>query len=84
MPSPWVGLQFRLRNIIRLKGKTPPYLKEDIVKDVSREFGIDKVAWQDLLAAKNRLVKLRAREIDSAFVNFARDLEKIIGIVDEL
>ena len=73
-----------LRNIIRLKGKTPHYLKEDIVEDVSGEFGIDKLAWQNLLAAKNRMLKLKRQEIDSAFVNFALDLEHIIGVIDKL
>lgn len=73
-----------LRNIIRLKGKQSPYLKEDILKEVALEFQIDTNTWQKILAGKFKQIKLGGREIEQLFINFVRDLEKIINLVDKL
>lgn len=72
------------RNVIRLKGKAPHYLKEDILKDIAEEFGIDKDTWQELLALKYKRIKLRNDKIEPVFINFVRDLEKITVILDKL
>lgn len=73
-----------LRNILRLKGKKPPYLKEDVIKEISSEFKIDSENWQKILVAKNKQVKLNKQDIAKLFLNFARDLEKIISVIDKL
>ena len=73
-----------LRNVMRLKGKEAHYLKEDILKDISAEFKIDKDAWGKLAAVKNKRLKLNKNQIDELFVDFAHDLEKIVGIIDKL
>lgn len=66
-----------LRNVIRLKGKQPPYLKEDILKEVALEFQIDTNTWQKILAGKFKQIKLGGREIEQLFIHFVRDLEEI-------
>lgn len=73
-----------LRNILRLKGKKPPYLKKEVIKEISSEFKIDSESWQKILVAKNKQVKLNQQDIARLFINFARDLEKIVSIIDKL
>jgi len=71
-----------LRNVLRIKGRQPPYLKQDILKDIAGEFQIDRNTWERILAAKNKQVRLNAKEIEQLFINFVKDLEKIINFID--
>lgn len=73
-----------LRNVLRLKGKKPAYLKQEILNEVFLEFQIERRVWEKILAAKNKQIKLRAGDIEELFVNFIRELEKLVGIVDKL
>ena len=73
-----------LRNVLRLKGKTPPYLKQDILKDVSTELGINRDIFVKILAAKNNEIKLGGREIEELFIGFVRELERVVDIIDKL
>ena len=73
-----------LRNVLRLKGKKPAYLKQDILKEVTLEFQINKAVLEKILTAKNKQIKLKGSEIEELFVNFVRELEKLVGIVDKL
>jgi predicted nucleotidyltransferase len=73
-----------LRNILRIKGKAPPYLKQDIIKSIALEFQIDVGSWEKILAAKNKQIKLGFNELKQLFINFVKDLEKIINFVDRL
>ncbi len=73
-----------LRNVLRLKGKKPPYKKEDILKEVALEFEFDSKNWNKILAAKNKQIKLRQKDTEGLFVNFVRELEKIVETVDRL
>ncbi len=73
-----------LRNVLRLKGKKPPYNKEDILKELALEFHFDLEAWGKILAARNKQIKLSHRDTEELFVNFVRELEKIVETVDRL
>ena len=73
-----------LRNLIRLKGKSPSYQKADIIADVSREFNMDIINFNKILEAKQKNLKPGSQEIESLFFAFVRDLEKIIDTVDRL
>jgi len=73
-----------LRNVLRLKGKAAPYKKDDILRGLNSEFQIDISNWEKILAAKNKQIKLSAKEIEFLFINFVRELEKIVDIVDKL
>ena len=72
------------RNVLRLKGKKPPYKKDEILKELAAEFQIDTGVWAKILAAKNKQVKLGNKDIENLFVNFISELEKIVDIVDRL
>ncbi len=67
-----------LRNLIRLKGKQPAYLKQDILKEAALEFPINKDMWARILTARNKQVKLGRKEIEALLSGFAGDLEKIV------
>ena len=71
-----------LRNVLRLKGKTPSYLKLEVLKDLSLEFKIDINVWEKILSGKNRKVKLGAENLEALFICFVEDLEKIVNAVD--
>ncbi len=73
-----------LRNIIRIKGKAPAYLKQDIIKQIEDILPVDTQAWSKILAAKNKQVKLSPDEIDQLFKKFIDDLEKLVDAVDKL
>lgn len=71
-----------LRSVLRLKGKEPLYLKQNILMDISVEFPIDKTVWEKILAAKNKKIKLNIKEAEYLLISLTKDLEKIINIVD--
>lgn len=73
-----------LRNVLRLKGKRVPYLKQEIINEISQQLNIDKTIWEEILAAKLKQIKLSGKAIGELYVNFVRELEKIVGIVDKL
>jgi len=66
-----------LRNLIRLKGRTPPYLKEDILNELGREFNMDTADLKKILSAKNNNLKLSSGEIEALFFAFVKELEKL-------
>jgi hypothetical protein len=73
-----------LRNVLRIKGRKPPYLKHEVLKELAAEFKIDIHAWERILSAKNKEIKLTGREIEQLFIGFVRELESIVTIVDKL
>jgi len=73
-----------LRNVLRLKGRKPPYLKQDILKEVKSEFQIDINIWEKILAAKLKQIKLKSKDTEELFIKFVRELEIIVEIVDKL
>lgn len=80
----FISLVHILRNLIRLKGRKPPYLKEEVLTEVSREFNIDASNFYKILTARQGSLKLTYKEIDSLFCAFSADLEKIVSIVDKI
>jgi predicted nucleotidyltransferase len=73
-----------LRNLVRIKGKEPAYMKQDIVKQVKDILPIDSQIWEKILAARNKQIKLPKEEIKQLFVEFTADLEKVVAAVDRL
>lgn len=71
-----------LRNIVRLKGITPTYLKGDILKQLEQEFQIDIDAFNKILEVKNKNLRLKHKEVENLLFTFVAQLEKIINIVD--
>lgn len=72
-----------LRNVLRLKGKKPAYNKEDIVKELAAEFPIDTAVWSKILSGKSKQIKITNKDTEDLFINFIKDLEKIVEIVDK-
>lgn len=73
-----------LRNLIRVKGGSSVYSKKDTIRQIAEELKIDTANFNEILAAKNRNLRLGYRQIDSLFHAFVSDLEKITDIVDRL
>jgi predicted nucleotidyltransferase len=73
-----------LRNALRLKGIKPPYPKDEVLKKLNQEFGIDLSVWGKILAAKSRKIRLGSKETADLFVAWVQKLERIAGIVDKL
>ncbi len=72
------------RNVLRLKGVKPPYLKQDVLKSLASEFKIDMHVWKEILAAKNKQIKFTGREIEQLFISFVKGLELLVALVDKL
>lgn len=72
------------RNLLRLKGLTAAYRKEDVLKQLAGEFKIDTGNFCKILIAKQNNLKLSYKETESLLAAFVSDLEKIVNIVDSL
>jgi hypothetical protein len=72
------------RNVLRIKGKKPPYLKYEVIKELASELKIDPGIWGKILAAKNNRIDPGKKETGQLFAGFVKDLESIVTIVDEL
>lgn len=73
-----------LRNVLRIKGKKPPYLKNEVIKELASEFKIDIRVWEKILSAKNQQIRITANETERLFIDFVKDLELVIDSVDKL
>ena len=71
-----------LRNVLRIKGKKPPYKKESVLEEVALEFQLDLKIWGEILAAKNKKIKLSQFDIEELFADFVNELGKIVNAVD--
>jgi len=73
-----------LRNLLRIKGKKPSYLKHIAIQELESEFKIDIPVWRKILSAKNKEIKLSGNETEQLFVTFVKELESLVAIVDKL
>lgn len=67
-----------LRNVLRLKGIQPHYLKEDLLKELAAHFKIDICRWKKILAAKFKTIKISKTETEELFLVLVDNLEKIV------
>ena len=72
------------RNMLRLKGKAAPYKKEQIINELSLNFGLNKTLWVEILNAKNRQAKISKAELEDLFIRFCEELERVVEITDKL
>jgi hypothetical protein len=72
------------RNLLRLKGKAPPYRKYDVIKELSSVFGINIWVWEELLSLRQNQLKVNSGKIENLFGEFVLDLEKLIDITDKM
>ncbi len=72
------------RNILRLKGKPAPYKKELIIGSLAATFPIDITVWQRILSIKNKEEKLSGLNTEALFIQFVKEVEKVVAVVDQL
>jgi predicted nucleotidyltransferase len=70
------------RNLLKLKGETPPYSKQDLVEHVAKRFGIDAALLDRILDAKRRGARLSTKEADGLLCAFTDQLERLADEVD--
>jgi hypothetical protein len=73
-----------MRNILRLKGMHPPYLKEEILTVSEKALGIDTTMLSKILWAKNKKMPLTYKDVDALLSGLVKELESIISVVDKL
>jgi len=71
-----------LRNLLRLKGQTPPYQKNIILSDVERSFAVKTTVMNEVLWAKTKNMPLTEKDLDGLLIGFVGELESVTGIVD--
>jgi predicted nucleotidyltransferase len=71
-----------MRNLLRIKGKVPPYNKQDILDDFTKEFGLDTAGLSRVLSTKNSGRRLNYSELNAMLVAMTHDLEKIAALAD--
>ncbi len=73
-----------LRNLARFKGKSPVYLKADILRQLNQELGINAPSFAKVLEIKNKKLKQNNAEFQELFFEFASDLQNCAQAVDGL
>lgn len=73
-----------LRNILRLKGNEPPYIKSEVLSETEKELSVNTTVLNEILWAKTKNMRLSRADVDALLVGFVRELEVITGVVDAL
>lgn len=72
------------RHILLLQGEEVSIHKRDIVKAGSQKCGLDESVFLTLLEIREQQKKLNPAEVEALFANYWREIEKMIGVVDQL
>lgn len=73
-----------MRNLLRLKGVTPPYAKPDIIERLEQAFNINMAPFKKALGAKLGQSRLAGRDVEALFFEFVETLENVVSLVDRL
>lgn len=73
-----------MRNLLRLKGQQPPYIKERVLSAAEKTFGVDTTILSKILWAKNKKMALTHTDIDTLLTGFVKELETMSSAVDKL
>jgi len=73
-----------MRNLLRIKGSEPPYLKVCILSEIEKEFSVDTTILNEILWAKTKKMKLSHSDVDALLIGFVKELEAITAIIDRL
>lgn len=73
-----------LRNVLRLKGNEPPYLRSEVLAEAEKALSVDMKVSNEILWAKAKKMKLSHADVDALLVGFVKELEAIAGIIDAL
>ena len=73
-----------LRNVLRLTGHKPPYIKKDVLNEAGSVMGLDISAMTRILEAKNASRAIPANEAGALLGKFTAELENIADAVDKI
>ncbi|MBI5023446.1 MAG: hypothetical protein HZC18_00380 [Candidatus Omnitrophica bacterium] len=73
-----------LKNILRLKGKTPPRAKEDVFKEIAVDLQVETAVFLKIWQAKRNPARLNVEDLRALLGDFALELDEIIKTVDRL
>jgi len=71
------------RNLLRLKGQVPAYVKEELILQLVAQFNCKAAIFKRIAEAKRKDSMLSEKETDSLIMELASELERIIEIVDQ-
>ncbi|MFC1631469.1 hypothetical protein ACFL2I_02840 [Candidatus Omnitrophota bacterium] len=72
------------RNLIRLKGKTPPIKKEDIYLQLAQEFELEQNVFLAILRDTKNDEKIDAQDVEVFFERYIAQIQKLAIAVDQL
>ncbi len=72
------------RNLIRLKGKTPPIKKEGIYTQLCAEFNLDRNVFLAILRDTKNDEKIDAQDVEVFFQRYITQIQKLAIAVDQL
>lgn len=72
------------RNLLRLKGKTPPIEKEQIYSQLCAEFDLDKSVFLAILHDTKDDEKIGAQDVEVFFERYIAQIQKLAIAVDQL
>ncbi len=72
--------------VMLLKGRTPPVLKRDVVRETARLLGLNGNVFERVFALKvaDDEFLLDEREADALFAAYMREIERVIEAVDQI
>lgn len=73
-----------MRNLIRLKGHTPPYKKEEVLDMMGKVFGIETSNFRKVIDMKRSRTKPNLVQADRLLTVIASDIELIIDVIDKM
>jgi hypothetical protein len=73
-----------MRNLLRLKGCRSPYLKEEVLSESEKTFGVDTTIFSKILWAKNKKMALTCKDADSLLAELVKELEALSSATDRL
>jgi len=73
-----------LRNLIRLKGKTPPSAREQIYIQLANEFDLDKDVFLSILHDTKNDEKIGSEDIEVFLEKYLAQIQKLAILVDQL
>ncbi|TRZ48975.1 MAG: hypothetical protein D4S01_09470 [Dehalococcoidia bacterium] len=72
------------RNLIRLKGKTPPLKREQIYNQLCVEFNLDKDVFLEILRDTTNDEKIAGQDVETTFERYIAQIQKLAVAVDQL
>lgn len=72
------------RNLLRLKGKTPPIRNEEVYQQLCAEFDLDKDVFLAILHDSKNDEKIGAQDVEVFFERYINQIQKLAIAVDQL